>query len=223
MKLLFENWRKFISEANEKFPYQIYCDMDGVLVDFEVGAVQRINRDVQDENVTGELIDNLRAALSELGRGEITKTDLSKMDKSVQLKPARSYMYEMLSDDEEFWANLPWMPGGEELWAYISKYDSYILTAPMDNKGPGSEKGKRTWIENNLNPKPNVIEMSHDKYNWAISKDGSPNILIDDFPTNTKPWNETQKAQGLPQLAILHTDTGKTIQQLEMIANETPA
>tara|TARA_Y100000310_G_scaffold322769_1_gene382227 strand:- start:56 stop:727 length:672 start_codon:yes stop_codon:yes gene_type:complete len=222
MKLLFENWRKFISEANEKFPYQIYCDMDGVLVDFEEGAVQRINRDVQDENVTGELIDNLRATLSELGRGEITKTDLSKMDKSVQLEPARSYMYEVLSDDEEFWANLPWMPGGEELWAYISKYDSYILTAPMDNKGPGSEKGKRTWIENNLNPKPNVIEMSHDKYNWAISKDGSPNILIDDFPTNTKPWNETQKAQGLPQLAILHTNAGKTIQQLEMIANETP-
>ncbi len=195
----------------------------GVLVDFEEGAVQRINRDVQDENVTGELIDNLRAALSELGRGEITKTDLSKMDKSVQLKPARSYMYDMLSNDEEFWANLPWMPGGEELWAYIGKYDPYILTAPMDNKGPGSEKGKRVWIENNLNPKPGVIEMSHDKYNWAIGKDGSPNILIDDFPTNTKPWNETQKAQGLPQLAILHTDTGKTIQQLEMIANETPA
>jgi len=223
MKLLFENWRKFISEANENFPYQIYCDMDGVLVDFEEGAVQRINRDIQDENVTGELIDNLRAVLSELGRGEITKTDLSKMDKSVQLKPARSYMYEMLADDEEFWANLPWMPGGEELWAYVSKYDSYILTAPMDNKGQGSEMGKRTWIENNLNPKPNVIEMSHDKYNWAISKDGSPNILIDDFPTNTKPWNETQKAQGLPQLAILHTNAGKTIQQLEMIANETPA
>jgi len=64
--------------------------------------------------------------------------------------------------------------------------------------------------------------MSHDKYNWAISKGGSPNILIDDFPTNTKPWNETQKAQGLPQLAILHTNAAKTIQQLEMIANETP-
>ena len=223
MKLILENWRKFINEANEKFPYQIYCDMDGVLVDFEEGAVQRINRDIQDENVTGKTIDNLRAALSELGRGEITKTDLSKMDKSVQLKSARSYMYDVLSNDEGFWANLPWMPGGEELWAYVSKYDSYILTAPMDNKGQGSEKGKRIWIENNLNPKPGVIEMSHDKYNWAVSKDGSPNILIDDFPTNTKPWNETQKAEGLPQLAILHTDAGKTIQQLEMIANEAPA
>ena len=77
MKLILENWRKFISEANENFPYQIYCDMDGVLVDFEAGAVQRINRDIEDENVTGKTIDNLRAALSELGRGEITKTDLT--------------------------------------------------------------------------------------------------------------------------------------------------
>jgi 5'(3')-deoxyribonucleotidase len=219
MKLILENWRKFIGEANGNFPYQIYCDMDGVLADFEVGAVEKINRDIKDKNISGGFMDKLRLALSELGRDEITKTDLSKMDKGARLQPARDYMYDVLSDDEEFWATLPWMPGGKELWSYVSKYGSYILTAPMDNKGQGSEKGKRIWIENNLNPKPGVIEMSHDKYKWAISKDGKPNILIDDFSTNTDPWNKVQKAQGLPQLAILHTDTTSTIQKLEMIGS----
>ena len=33
MKLLIENWREYLNEDESSFPYQIYCDMDGVLVD----------------------------------------------------------------------------------------------------------------------------------------------------------------------------------------------
>ena len=38
MKLLFESFKSFINEQEQRLP-QIYCDMDGVLVDFEQGVV----------------------------------------------------------------------------------------------------------------------------------------------------------------------------------------
>ena len=45
MKLLLENWRKFLKEKEGR--YQIYCDMDGVLVDFVAGTVDYITNQLQ--------------------------------------------------------------------------------------------------------------------------------------------------------------------------------
>jgi len=59
--------------------------------------------------------------------------------------------------------------------------------------------------------------MSHDKYEWATSDD-SPNILIDDFTSNTIPWED---AGGV---AILHTKEGgvtTTIEKLKEIFGQT--
>jgi len=93
VKLLLENWRRYLNEGNETFPYQIYCDMDGVLVDFELGAIDQINRDIKDETVTGKKIEKLRRTLATLGRDSITAIDLSKIDKEKRLRDARNYMY----------------------------------------------------------------------------------------------------------------------------------
>tara|TARA_R110000824_G_scaffold153926_8_gene325756 strand:+ start:4362 stop:5000 length:639 start_codon:yes stop_codon:yes gene_type:complete len=211
MKLLFENWRQYLDEQKETFPYQIYCDMDGVLVDFMSATLEQINKDLKDKTITGKNIDKLRKKLAEFGRDEITAQDLDKMDKKNRLQAARNYMYRRFDDDEEFWANLPWADGGKELWDYISKFNPYILTAPM--KGEGSKRGKELWIEKNLDPLPKEVFMSHEKYNWA-KEDGKSNVLIDDFTSNTVPWEDHGG------IAILHTDTNKTIQELEEIANE---
>jgi len=213
MKLLFENWRKYLNEQGEAFPYQIYCDMDGVLVDFETGAINQINKDLKDETITGKKIDRLRQELSKLGRDIVAIQDIDKMDKENRLQSARNYMYRRLEDDEKFWADLPWAEGGQELWSYISKFDPYILTAPM--KGEGSKRGKEIWIEENLNPikPPKKIFMSHEKDNWAVT-DGKSNVLIDDFITNIEPWRD---AGGV---AILHTSTENTIAQLKELKNE---
>jgi len=207
MKKLFENWQKFLTEENKTFPYQIYCDMDGVLVDFITGAVNQINADLKDEAVAGKSIDKLRRKLSELGRDQVTLQDLSKMDKKNRLQPARKYMYKRLQDNEEFWATLPLTDDGLELWAYISEFGPYILTAPM--QGEGSKRGKDIWIEDHLSPKPLKVFKSHEKYSLAFDESGQPNVLIDDFEINTTPW---EQAGGI---AILHTSTNSTIQQLE--------
>jgi len=209
MKLLFESWKRFLNEEDDVFSYQVYCDMDGVLVDFESAAIEQINRDIKNETIAGINIDKLRKKLSDLGRDEIIKQDLNKMDKENRIQAARNYMYRRFDDDEEFWANLPWVEGGKELWSYISKFNPYILTAPM--KGEGSKRGKDIWIQKNLNPPPEKVYMSHKKYNWAVDTDNNPNVLIDDFTTNTIPWEEHGG------VAILHTDTSSTIQELERL------
>ena len=215
MSYLFENWRKYLSEQTGQSSYQICCDMDGVLVDFESAAVQQINQDLKNKSNQDKKLNNLRQKLSDLDRDSITIKDLDKVDKENRLQAARNYMYPRLQNDEKFWTKLPWMPGGRELWGYISKFNPNILTAPM--QGQASRVGKQKWIESNLSPPPKDIFMSHEKYNWATDENGNPNILIDDFTTNTIPWKE---AGGY---AILHTNVNDTIKQLEELINNITA
>ena len=194
MKLLLENWRKFIKEEENSFPYQVYCDMDGVLVDFIKGTVNYITNKLQ----SGEA-EELKATI---GRDYIENEDL------VKNKPVRSFMYKELNHHADFWRDLEWMPGGKELWSYIAPYNPHILTAPM---GYGSEIGKQEWIDKNLNPPPpEKVFMSHDKYRWAVT-DGKPNVLIDDFKRNIGPWKD---AGGI---GILHTSAESTIAELESL------
>jgi len=98
--------------------YLIFCDMDGVLVDFDKGYEELTGKgtkhhDVQDKNDFWRLL-----------------------DKSLKEKGLTEY---------DYWVNLPWMPDGQTLWDYIKGYNPYILTAPsMD---PGSKQGKKEWVE----------------------------------------------------------------------------
>jgi len=179
MQLLLENWRENLKEDQE---YQIYCDMDGVLVDFEEGVVNYITSKI----LSGQAND-LRDAIQ---RSYIEKGDLAGPTKS---KEVRKYMYKHIGDNEKLWANLPWTKHGKRLWRTIAPHNPYILTAPMRE---GSEKGKHAWIKRNLNPAPEKIFMSHEKYEWSAKN----HILIDDFTKNTIPW---EQAGGI---AILHSD-----------------
>jgi len=210
-----DKWKKYLSEDAGGMP-QIYCDMDGVLVDFEQGIVQQINSDLKMLEARGsdKKLEALRAALSELGRDYVTIDDLR--GKSMAVKSLRNYMYARVGDDEEFWANLPWTENGRELWSYISQFKPYILTSPMQK---GSERGKEMWIKINLDPiyKPERIHMHHQKYRWA-KEDGRPNILIDDWTKNTVPWANSGG------IAILHRDSnlGATLESLQQAMEGDP-
>jgi 5'(3')-deoxyribonucleotidase len=54
--------------------------------------------------------------------------------------------------DAAFWANLPWMPDGEDILAEVEKRfrpnETMILTKPMDHDG--SYTGKAEWVTTNM-------------------------------------------------------------------------
>jgi 5'(3')-deoxyribonucleotidase len=186
VKLLLENFRSFITEQESGLP-QIYCDMDGVLVDFERGVVDQINKDLKKlrSMPDSKNLIKIEAALAKAGRKEVVIDDLR--GKLETAKPVRDYMYGRVSDDATFWANLPWMPGGKELWAFIAPYKPHILTSPMAKP---SEYGKAMWLHENLDlSEEQEVNMSHSKSDWALNENGEPNILIDDWDKNLGPWS----------------------------------
>lgn len=119
----------------------------------------------------------------------------------------------LISDNETFWADtLEPMPDALELWEYITQsgYDVEILSHPWDLD---SKKGKEFWIYNNLESRPKDVHLPMDgmKQVFALGKDRSQNILIDDFQKYITKW---EAAGGI---AITHTSTKNTILELEKI------
>jgi len=170
--------KKMMKEAiNSRFT--IYCDMDGVLCDF----------DAQFEHYYG-----------------IAPREYAKQKGEIILKKAVNEI------GEKYWSQMPWMPGGQELWEYISKYNVKILTSPSTFEF--AKKGKLTWISENLNPKPSeiIFEQTGNKHN--VIKDKSYNeirnsILIDDYFRNIAPWKE------IGAIGITHKSAQSTISILK--------
>lgn len=197
------------------YPYKIYCDMDGVLCNFEKGVVEAINRELSSDNPKNP--DLAKAVIEDLGRNYVTVDDIQKFSPGKS-SAATKYMYHLVHDDVDFWANLEWQPGGKQLWSYIRQFDPDILTSPMDKKGHNeSLEGKTIWVEKNLGLDADRINFAHDKYKFAVSEDGKPNILIDDFETKTKPFTE---AGGI---GILHLGADNTIKILELLKDSDKA
>ena len=193
----------------EDILYKIYCDMDGVLVDFEKGVIDKINSELSSE--VPKLPELAAKVIAELGRNHISRADIGKYSEGKS-KTSVKYMYALVHDDEEFWANLPWMKGGKQLWARIRHLNPTILTSPMDKRGKTeSMSGKHRWVERHLGlPKDRVI-FAHTKWDYALDGNGQPNILIDDFNTKVDPWN------GKGGIGILHTNVENTIKILDTL------
>jgi predicted kinase len=159
-----------LAEAEQQ--YKVYCDMDGVLVDFERGYNELTGEKTPGVNSTYDK-DNFWSAITKAGT--------------------------------KFWAELNWMPDGQQLWGYINQYNPKLLTAPSREKS--SEIGKQEWINKNLPGTPVVFKQAKDKKDLA-----EPNaILIDDRKDNIQQWID---AGGI---GIRHTSTESTIKQLQKL------
>jgi hypothetical protein len=159
-----------ITEEDLTPKYQIYCDMDGVLTDFE-----------------GRFLDILK----KVGKKYYSKEELEGITrpKHFEKKFGQGEFWKLIDEQgEDFWAGMQWMPNGQALWNFISPYNPNILSSPSQDNS--SRLGKRMWIRQHLSPPPNeiIFKKAENKQQHA-----APNhILIDDKPSNISEW----KAKG---------------------------
>jgi hypothetical protein len=77
----------------------------------------------------------------------------------------------------------------------FSKYNPDILTSPMDKAGKTeSLSGKLTWVKKNLGLDADKVNFAHDKYKFALSPDGKPNVLIDDFESKVEAFYRCRRS-----------------------------
>jgi len=191
-------------ETESVTSYQIYCDMDGVLVDLEKG--------IEDKLVSSDLPEDIIIkALLVLHSGD-TWQDLAS---NSELTDAAQAIFDILNNENveerlQFWTYLPIKSDAAELWKYITldDHDPIILSAPW--KLPNGEldkaciQGKKNWIaRHSLNPKEIII--TPEKQVHA----GPNHILIDDMLRYLEPW------AGGGGIAIKHTDAESTEKQLK--------
>ena len=105
------------------------------------------------------------------------------------------------------------MPGGKQLWSYISKHDPHILSAYVEESfDPNCIPGKTAWLRKNTGlSNRSKINLVRRKEKKLFAKRGKPSILIDDYEKNVREFiaNGGQ--------AIHHTNTSKTISQLKRL------
>ena len=119
-----------------------------------------------------------------------------------------------IRDTDDFWLRLPVLPEAKNLLNLIKevKGEYSICTSPLADD-PNSEKHKRTWVEKNLAffP-PKAVHVTHNKPQFATAKDGTPNILIDDYGVNINAW-EAAGGIGFKYKDHKFERTAKTIKQ----------
>jgi hypothetical protein len=167
----------------------IFCDMDGVIVDFDKGYKDLTGMTTHHADAQGkkEFWARFRQGLKDSGESE-----------------------------KYYWANLDWQPGGKELWNYIKDYNPYVLTAPSVNfdlpddqrykpEYNESMQGKLEWVKRLPNMRKIYFASAANKAKFS----GPNKILIDDRKDTIDSWN----ANG--GIGILHTSSENTIQQLQ--------
>jgi|TARA_B110000971_G_scaffold77144_1_gene79232 hypothetical protein len=117
-----------------------------------------------------------------------------------------------ISGTKDFWANLDWMPGAKKLYQRVAKYDTRILSA-FSGKDSNSKSGKMKWLGKNTKVprgKTHLVKRE-DKKAFAKTKEGKPNVLIDDYIKNIQEW---ESAGGI---GIRHTEVSKTLAELKKL------
>eukprot|EP01059_Diplonema_ambulator_P010293 TRINITY_DN20298_c0_g1_i1.p1 TRINITY_DN20298_c0_g1~~TRINITY_DN20298_c0_g1_i1.p1 ORF type:complete len:174 (+),score=19.95 TRINITY_DN20298_c0_g1_i1:49-570(+) len=127
-------------------------------------------------------------------------------EKVSDLKHHPQRVWATLSEVDNFFEKLPWMPGAEAMWKELKKHSPIILTGLP--RGTWAEPQKRAWVATHLGPDVTVIAcMKHEKP--LLSSKG--NILIDDAEDTCDKWRSNGG------IAILHETPDATLDQLAKV------
>ena len=157
------NLADLLLEESDFVPkYQIYCDMDGVLTDFEKRFVTLLRKEGPKYYSKATIAQVTRP--KHFDKLEGTEEFWKFIDQYIGL---------------EFWSDMEWMPQGQILWNFIQPYGPKLLTSPSEDNT--SRLGKRLWVRNHLSPAPEVIFRFGDAKSDFANENS---ILIDDKPSN---------------------------------------
>ena len=175
-----------------------YCDLDGVLTDFERHMMREVPHSLPQDSFWANLpafnsIDELRTHLGD---------DWYKMTASLP---------------QTFWEFMPWIENAKSLWKYLENYPRIILSTPASSRS--SRIGKQRWIQRELGSEiPNIIQPHKERYVKqnlcvpnSIQTQRLIKVLIDDLDRNIDSWI----AQG--GVGILHKSVKTTIKKIREI------
>jgi hypothetical protein len=96
------------------------------------------------------------------------------------------------TDAYHLFKNVPPFRNIDQILGLVKKYAGgyTILSSPLSFDKAKSIQGKKEWIKNNINIKPDQAIFEHDKWKYATQPNGTPNVLIDDYKGNTIPWTK---------------------------------
>jgi len=145
-------------EEQSKLNYQIFCDADGCICDF----------DYRVEHFTGLSPDQYRKELAQkYGEKHVDDKFWDLIDRQIGVR---------------FWRGIPWTPGGKDLWNYIKQYKPTLLTSP--SRSESSRIGKSLWVQDHIPGTKIIFRQANQKSEFA----SPTSILIDDRESNIMDW-----------------------------------
>tara|TARA_Y100000592_G_scaffold79469_1_gene125338 strand:+ start:825 stop:1430 length:606 start_codon:yes stop_codon:yes gene_type:complete len=183
--------------------FLIYCDMDGVLTNFQDHFIRYYHNEFRDT----ELYTNSPESFPEFPQAKTTQDITDKLSKKNKYAITRKA-------SKEYWSEMPWHPDGKALWKAIKPLNPIILSTPAASAN--SKEGKMVWVKKNL--KISTVILSANKYEYVKDnlfvpkgKENYKRILIDDTPKKITGWTS---AGGI---GILHKSARETISKLKKL------
>tara|TARA_Y100000310_G_C20550692_1_gene747913 strand:+ start:447 stop:1154 length:708 start_codon:yes stop_codon:yes gene_type:complete len=199
MKLVLENWRKFLKEEQER-KVNIFLDMDGVLVDFPNALKDYIKKAYSLD--VGEVHPNSkssRAVLRKLQKLELSDEEIEELYDRVEKifqeggsynteeGLMHKYVLKAITNNRNLWVSMNKLEGANTLVdkAFDLADEVFVLTAQVDDT---SKEAKKAWIANHFPQiNPQNINVDRDKggrllqlINTGTVSELDLNILIDD-------------------------------------------